>query len=456
MKDLPHDLDGERDFLGCAFRDFRIVAQYAALEPPNFFSEKHRIIWQAFQNLHRDGKASLEEDYSILPYFVVAEAKKLGGFGSFFPDGGEYIFEVFENAPSLSNADCFAERISNASALRKTISLLQKNIAEACEPGADANAVASGCIEAVSGIAVRAAKTRDEHIADIAKQELDGIEERMRLGSPAGAPTGFSGLDGLTGGLRSGELVILGARTGMGKTSLAMDIAIEAAKTMPVKFFSLEMARKQIAPRALSFFSQVNLKRTINATLSEAELLNQRAVIDELRKLNLYMEFEAGMKMQDICLSIHDFAARRGKGLIVIDHLHYLRTDEKNYENRNIEIGKITHALKEIAKKLDIPILLLSQLNRALDRAVKDKKPKLSDLRDSGNIEQDADMVWFVHRDGYYDPNVPASETDIIVAKNRSGPTGETKLHFDTCTTRFHDAPPAIGRDGYEKCGGRD
>jgi replicative DNA helicase len=434
MREEPHNAEAEVWFLGGILNDPRAMAQFAhALAPKDFYLEKHRLVWEAFQMLFKDG-------IDIDPVSVGSLLRRHNCFQSLF-GSNDYIFSLLESVSSAANVEHFADLISKASALRKLISAMNRTISEAYDPAADADSAVSSALERISSIASYSSHSSNEHIADIAREVLDGIKGRMEAGTPAGCQTGFCEFDGLTGGLRSGELVIVGARTGMGKTSFAIDIAIEAAKTMPVKFFSLEMEKKQIVPRALSFFSQVNLKKTINAKLNESELLNQYAVIDELLKLNLYMEFESGLSIGEICTSSHSFVANHGPGLIVIDHLHYIKTGgESKYENRNLELGKITHSLKELAKKLESPIMLLSQLNRDIDRAgSKDKMPRLSDLRDSGHIEQDADMVWFIHRPGYYDASIAPSETVIKIAKNRSGPTGEAKLHFDTNTTRFSD-----------------
>jgi replicative DNA helicase len=442
---IPHDASAESSLIGCMLNDFRLMAQHAAaLEPADFFLEKNQAIWQALQSLQKGGCARLEKDYSIYPRFVADEVRKAGRLQSVFGGDDSYIFSVGECAPGGANADAFAERVLCASALRKLVSAARKAIAEAGGPDAidNCHSVISAAMDGVAAIATRSARCGDEHIADIAMEVLEGIRDMQAKGLPMGCPTGFPSLDSLTGGLRPGELVIVGARTGMGKTSLAIDIALNVSNAMPVKFFCLEMAKKQIAPKALSFFSHVNLKRTVNADLSEPELASQFAVVRELRKLKLYMEFEAGLSIEEICAESHAFAARHGQCLIAIDHLHYLRTGGgRHSENRNNELGRITHALKELAKKLDIPVLLLSQLNRDIDRmGGKDKMPRLSDLRDSGNIEQDADMVWFLHRQGYYD-NTDPSETRLKVAKNRSGATGEVNLHFDTSTTRFSEMP---------------
>jgi len=350
-----------------------------------------------------------------------------------------YLFQLNESVPSASNADHYIDLISKASSLRKLIAASQKTIAEAFEAGADADETISSAIERLAGIASGSACATDEHLADIAKRVLDHISNKMFEGMPMGASTAFEEVDRLTGGLRPGELIIVGARTGMGKTSFAMSVALHVAKTMPVKFFSLEVKEKQLAPRVLSFISQINMQRTLNAKISAVELQAQYQAVEELRNHNIYAEFKIS-SIEKIISESHAFTARRGKGLIVIDHLHFCKTSERNYENRNIELGKITRALKEMAGSLDVPVLLLSQLNRDIDRAPgKDKKPKLSDLRDSGNIEQDADMVWFIHRPGYYDADIDKSEAYLLVSKNRSGPTGEAKLYFDLNTTRFRD-----------------
>jgi len=431
--ELPSNIEAETWLLGGILQDPKVMAQFAhSLNPDDFYLEKHRQIWQAMQNLQRDNRA-------IDIITVGAELKDREEFKSLF-GSNKYLFSLNESVPSAANVDHYIGLIAKASSLRKLIAASQKTIAEAFEAGADADETISSAMERLAGIASGSACATDEHLADIAKRVLDHISDRMYQGMPMGASTGFEELDRITGGLRAGELIITGARTGMGKTSFAMSVALHVAKTMPVKFFSLEVKEKQLAPRALSFISQINMQRTLNAKISAEELNSQYQAVEELHKLNIYVEFKV-LAVEKIISEAHAFASRRGKGLIVIDHLHFIKGSEKNYENRNIELGRVTRALKELAGSIDMPILLLSQLNRDIDRAPgKDKKPRLSDLRDSGNIEQDADMVWFIHRPGYYDANLDKSETSLLVAKNRSGPTGEAKLWFDLNTTKFREA----------------
>jgi len=430
--ELPSNIEAETWLLGGILQDPKVMAQFAhSLNPDDFYLEKHRLIWQAMQNLQRDNRA-------IDIITVGAELKDREEFKSLF-GSNEYLFNLNESVPSAANVDHYISLIAKASSLRKLIAASQKTIAEAFEAGADADETISSAMERLAVIASGSACATDEHLADVAKRVLDHISDRMFQGMQMGASTGFDELDRITGGLRPGELIITGARTGMGKTSFAMSVALQVAKTMPVKFFSLEVKEKQLAPRVLSFISQINMQRTLNAKISAVELQAQYQAVEELRNHNIYAEFKV-LSIEKIISESHAFTARRGKGLIVIDHLHFCKTSEKNYENRNIELGKVTRALKEMAGNLDVPVLLLSQLNRDIDRAPgKDKRPKLSDLRDSGNIEQDADMVWFIHRPGYYDSNIDKTETEILVSKNRSGPTGEAKLYFDLNTTRFRN-----------------
>jgi len=431
MKDLPPNAEAEFWLLGCVFRDPRIMAQFAhALEPNDFLLEKHRLIWQAFQTLQKDGR-------SIDIVTVISEIEKSGKFKSAFNGDNSYIYEACENSvPSAASADYYVELVAKASALRKLIAALQTTLKEAKESDAEAEVLASAAMDRITAINCRPDMSTITHIADIVEQALDDIKDRMIRGVPAGAGTGFNELDRLVGGMRPGELVILGGRPGMGKSSFALCIAMHAAKTMPVKFYSMEMDKRTMAPKVPCYINDINLQRTINANLTNDEMDSHYAVIEVLRGYNLHMEFKTSMKAQEICADAHAFTARYGKGLIVIDHLHFIKPDEKNYESKNIDIGKITHAMKDLAKRLEVPVLLLSQLNRALDRATT-KKPRLSDLRDSGNIEQDADMVWFVHREGYYDTGKNPADTEIIVAKNRSGPTGTANQLFDPYTTKF-------------------
>jgi replicative DNA helicase len=447
-QELPHAADAELWLIGSVFSDPRIMARHAReLEPGDFYLEKHRLVWQAFQSLQRDGR-----DIDILS--VAAELEKGGFYNSVFGGKKDDLFDMQESTPSSACSESHADMIAKASALRKLISAAQKIIAEASSPAADADRLLAESIDRVSEIASARCRSEGLHLADSALRFLNGAKEIMAKGKSAGISTGFAELDRITGGLRPGELTIAGAKTGMGKTSFALSAAMHAAKTVPVKFFSLEVSEKQLAPRTLSFLNKINMQRILNANLSEEELGRNFQTVEELRGFNFHVELKI-RSIEKIIAESHAFAAKRGAGLIVIDHLHFIKSKERA-ENENVELGKITRALKDLSKDLDVPVLLLSQLNRDNEKTPnRNRKPRLSDLRGSGNIEQDADMVWFLHREGYYDPSLDPSDTDIIVAKNRSGPKGEAKLHFDTNTTRFSDPPPKAQTVSYANYYGR-
>jgi replicative DNA helicase len=427
----PNNAEAEKWLLGAILDYPKLMAQFTnSLSQSDFYTEKNGQVWKAMQTLQKDNRP-----IDILT--VGTLLKDVPGFSSIFGEN-DYLFMLQESNFGRSNADYYLDLILKASSLRQLIAAMRKTIGEAFYPAADADALMATAMERISGIASKSACAEDEHLADTVLRFLDNIRSRMEKGLAMGIQTGFYHLDHLTGGLRPGELVITGARTGVGKTSFALSVALNVAKSYPVKFFSLEVKENQLAPRVASFLSQVNMQRTLNAKISESELACQYEAAKILQSYNIYVEFKT-KTIEKILAESHAFSARHGAGLIIIDHLHFIKTSEKT-ESRNIELGKFTRALKDLAGDINCPVLLLSQLNREIDRAAaKDKKPRLSDLRDSGNIEQDADMVWFINRPFYYNANLEPSDTDIIVAKNRSGPTGETKLHFDTNTTKFSD-----------------
>jgi replicative DNA helicase len=434
-QELPRASEAELWLLGSVFSDPRIMARHAhALDPGDFYDEKNRLVWQAFQSLQREGR-------SIDIVTATAELERSGFYKSVFGGKNDCLFEMQESVSSSACSESHVELIAKASALRKLISAAKEIISEAFSPGADADRLLAESMERISAISRSSCRPNEEHLADACLRFLTHVKGLKSKGASAGISTGFKELDRITGGMRPGELIITGAKTGAGKTAFALSVALNVASEAPVKLFSLEVSDKQLAPRALSPFNNINMQRILNANISEEELGINFKTAEELRRLNIYVEFKI-RSIEKIIAESYAFAAKHGKGLIVIDHLHFIKTSEKS-ENKNIELGKITRALKDLSKDLDVPVLLLSQLNRDNEKTPdKNKKPVLSHLRDSGNIEQDADMVWFIHKEQYYNPSLDPSDTDLIVAKNRSGPKGEVKLRFDTNTTRFIDVEP--------------
>lgn len=279
-----------------------------------------------------------------------------------------------------------------------------------------------------------------KHIREVLYKTYSQIEELARLqGKVAGVTTGFKQLDKLLTGLHGGELVLVGARPSMGKTSFAINIAsAAAAKGYGVAVFSLEMPREQIAMRILCGDARVDMQHVRSGTLRDKEWIKLAQTVNPLSNEKIYIDDTAGLTPSQMRSRVRRLKLEKGLDLVVIDYLQLMGADGKS-ENRQQEVSEISRRLKAIALELEIPILACAQLSRAnTQRQV--KKPMLSDLRDSGSIEQDADVVMFLHRESYYDAASEETNTaEVIVAKQRNGPLGTIKLNWLSEFTLFED-----------------
>jgi replicative DNA helicase len=430
MRDLPHDKNNEIWLFGGVLQDPRIMAEIAAIiEPGDFYLEKHQLIWRTMLNMQKEGK-------EINVRSLSTEIKTVNA--SF---DGDYIFQLYETMPSAAEAGFFADKIAKDSALRKHIDSSKKAISEAHEPGADPDVIASNIIERTSSASRRSCNAKAVHISESARSTIDFIRQILAHGKAPCIKTDFWELDSITGGLRNGELTIIGARPGVGKTSFALDIALNVAcLSKNVLMFSLEMTEGQVSARAMCYYSGVNLKKTVDGTLNEEETTLQQEAKIFLESVPLRVIYERNLNVNQISTLAYSQAFKTPLSLVIVDHLQIVNVKDsaKNYENRNIALGEVTRKLKILSGELNCPVVALSQLNRESVRE-KTKPLNLSDLRDSGNIEQDADCVMLMHRLTTSTEARSRTETDIIVAKNRSGPTGDVKLYFDTNTTRFKE-----------------
>ena len=279
------------------------------------------------------------------------------------------------------------------------------------------------------------------HVKDVLVNTYEIIEELSRnKGQLGGVPTGFTDLDNLLTGLHGGELILVGARPSMGKTSFAVNMAAYAALRAgkSVAVFSLEMPREQIAMRMLCSDARVDMQKVRKGLLGDQEWMRLADALTPMADAPLYIDDTAGISPTQMRSRCRKLMMDKKLDLIVIDYLGLMSGDEKN-ENRNLEVGKISRDLKAIAKELNLPLIACAQLSRANKDRI-DKRPILSDLRDSGSIEQDADVVMFLHREGYYDDSIPEEQknvAEIIVAKQRNGSTGTVKLAWIPEYTMF-------------------
>lgn len=329
----------------------------------------------------------------------------------------------------------YAERIKAASQLRRLVEIGRELSDSASKNGAttiDVLADVEKKLTAVVDKDMRALTSAEELAAET-------FNEIMKPQAESGIPTGFRYIDKLTGGgLKKTDLIILAARPSMGKTTLAMNIAANAAKSHSVLIFSLEMSRAQIGRRLFSATSRVNAMRIQAGTLTEGE---KRALADAgktISELKFSVDDSRGITLSVIRAKAQKLKREKGLDLIVIDYLQLIQCGTRYAGNRVQEISELSRGLKILAQELDIPVLVLSQLSRAVEQRA-DKKPLLSDLRESGSIEQDADIVMFLYREDYYDRESETNTAEVIIAKNRNGSTGSVPLRFEKEYTLFRN-----------------
>jgi len=434
---LPANVDAERFVLGSILLNQDTYFQVAgAIEPEDFSLEKHRRIFARMKDLYERGE-------KIDRVTLANELMKQGQIESV--DGFSYLISLDEGLPALSNLDSYIRIVKDKATLRKLIFSAQKVI-DRCligeeEPdeilaGAEESLLKLG--EARSGERLESPKTVIENFPGGVNAFLDPSQR------VSGLSTGFAKFDEMTGGLHGGELLILAARPSMGKTALALNIAQHVAThpqmRKPVAVFSLEMSSASLLTRLLCSAARVDQHKFRAGYLNGDERRKLQVALADLTESPLFLDDTAGVNLMDIHSKLRRMQAEHGLSLVVIDYLQLMSSRGRS-ENRNQEVSAISRGLKLMAKELDTPFLVLSQLSRASETRVGDHKPQLSDLRDSGSIEQDADLVAFILREEIYkrDREDLRGLADLIVAKQRNGPIGNVPLRFLGQFTRFEN-----------------
>ncbi|MFZ2303373.1 MAG: replicative DNA helicase [Minisyncoccia bacterium] len=395
-----------------------------------FYVDKHRMLFDAMLELH-----TRHEPIDLLS--VSTRLKERGKFDAI--GGGSYLAELVDAVPSSTNAKHYAEIIQRKYILRALIdaaahiSELGYNEAEAIESVLDEaeKKIYSVTNSSVSKKFIGLKDTLEEAWERLDKMHKSGSELR-------GVPSGFPALDELLSGFQKSDLIILAARPSMGKTTLALDIARQAAvhHNIPVGIFSLEMNTQQLVDRMLSAEARVNAWKLRTGKLSLDEDFDKlRNSLDRLSKAPVFIDDQSGNTIMKMRSAARKLKSEHGLGLIIVDYLQLMNTS-RHYDSMVNQVTEISHSLKALAKDLDVPVIALSQLSRALE--ARGGKPKLSDLRDSGSIEQDADVVMFIHREDKMDKNAEKTNiAEIIVEKHRNGPVGAIKLYFDEEKSTF-------------------
>jgi len=403
----------------------------------DFYIPKHEVIFEALLTLYSHGE----------PTDVVTVTDELIKTGELSRAGGaEYLHTLTSIVPTAANAGYYAQIVAERAMLRRLVEAGTRIVQMGYSGQGEALDLVNNAQAEIYGITGNDAAEDYAPLTIAVDAAVDEIEAaRGRDGQMTGIPTGFSGLDQLTNGLHPGQMIIIAARPAMGKSTLALDIARAAAiqPEMPTIFFSLEMGRSEIAMRLMSAEGAIPLQNMRKGSLDQRDWTTIAAVRGRINDAPLYIDDSPNMTLVEIRAKCRRLKQRVGLKMVVIDYLQ-LMTSGKRVESRQQEVSEFSRALKLLAKELGVPVIALSQLNRGPEQRA-DKKPALSDLRESGSIEQDADMVVLLHRESAYERDSPrAGEADLIVAKHRNGPTDTITVAFQGHFSRFTDMAPEV------------
>ena len=437
----PQSLDSERGLLGSLLLKPDAIHDVSDLiRAESFYAEKHRLIFQCMRELSERGE----------PIDLLSLSERLKGSGTLERCGGRaYIAELIGSSPTPGNFAHYAELVARKHIMRALINASHEIAESAYQDGSDSAEVLDQAEKLVYAIGNGAATHKFVAIADKLDNAWDRIEQLSKNdGSIRGVPTGFPDLDTLLSGLHPSDLVILAARPSVGKTSLALDIARNAAvqHNIPVGIFSLEMSSEQLVDRMLSAESYVNSwKIRTGAVRAEEEFARIRDALETLSKAPIYIDDKPGNNILAMRAVARRLKRERGIGLIVVDYLQLMApTSTKASDSMVQQVTEISRSLKALARELEVPVLALSQLSRAVEQ--RGGKPRLSDLRDSGSIEQDADVVMFIHREDRTNHESDRKNiAEILIEKHRNGPTGKIELYFDEKRTSYMP----IDKSGY-------
>ncbi len=428
---LPHDILAEQSTLGAMLISQEAVAEvFEYVNGGDFYAPKHQIIFDALLTLYGMGE----------PTDVITVTDQLVKTGSLVRAGGaDYLHTLTSTVPTAANASFYAKIVSEKATLRRLVEVGTRIAQLGYANEGEVDDLVNQAQEDV--YRVTQAGTGEDYVAlsdsiEAAIAEIEAAQDSS--GDLVGVPTGFTELDALTNGFHPGQLIIVAARPAMGKSPFALDIARNAAiaQNKSTLFFSLEMGRAEIAMRMLSAESAIPLQSMRKGNIADSDWTKLAQVRGRINDAPLYIDDSPNMTLVEIRAKCRRLAQRVGLKMIVIDYLQLL-TSGKKVESRQQEVSEFSRALKLLSKELNIPVVALSQLNRQAEQT-KDKKPELSHLRESGSLEQDADVVVLLHREAIGDSEHPrAGEADLILAKQRSGPTGTVVVAFQGHYSRF-------------------
>lgn len=448
LKIPPHSIEAEQSVLGGLMLDneaWMTVVDKIAEE--DFYRQDHRLIFRAIAYL-----ASQQRPLDVVTLSEwLKENKQLEDAG-----GLAYLATMAKDTPSAANIGAYADIVREKSILRQLISVGTEITDSAFNTGGrDTKTLLDEAEKRVFKIAEQGARnTRSfRPLKTLMKLSLEHIEELSKLDSSiTGVSTGYTDLDDMTSGLQKGDLIIVAGRPSMGKTTFSMNVAEYAAahKKLPVAVFSMEMPGEQLTMRLLSSMGRVNQHNVRTGQLTEEDWPRIATAVKIFADVPMFIDDSPGLSPNEVRARARRLVREQGQlGLIVIDYLQLMQGNGKS-ENRTNEVSEISRALKGLAKELEVPVMVLSQLNRSLEQRP-NKRPVMSDLRESGAIEQDADVIMFVYRDEVYNPDsAEKGSAEIIIAKQRNGPIGTCRLTFLGHYTRFENYTADVYNQGFE------
>jgi len=429
----PHNEEAEKSVLGSALLDKNALFDVMELvTAADFYSETHKEIFEAVTELHR-------KNTPVDTLTVSEELKKRNSLE--MAGGRAYIASLSAAGPSTSNAAEYAKIVAEKASLRRLINASGEIIQKSYEEQMDAGEILDYAERGIFEIAQKGQKHEYVPIKDVLLENINIIDQVSKLdGNLTGIPMGFQELDQMTSGLQKSDLIILAARPAMGKTAFALSVAQHAAVKAGagVMIFSMEMSREQLGERLLSMESRIDMQNLKTGKLGRNDWDQINIALDTLSGANINIDDTPGISTTEMKNKCRRLKVGQGLDLVIVDYLQLMSIEGKT-ENRTSEITALSRNLKLLARELDCPVMVLSQLSRAPEQRP-NHRPMLSDLRESGSIEQDADIVLFLYRDEYYNEDTDRpGECEVLVAKHRNGPTGTVNVTWLDRYTRFAD-----------------
>ncbi len=431
---MPHSIDAEREVLSAVFIDpiGAMDVLMAELQPDDFYVERHTLVFEACKRIY---ESSGTVDFVTL-------RQNLKDNSTFEKAGGDQtLASLMDRAGTTANLRAYCRIVKSKALLRRMIDAARAIETDGLGDVTDLTSFLDAAEKRVFSVLEQRQNTNMRPMSDVVKAALTQIEAAFDAdGAVTGVGTGFRDLDRKTHGLQKGDLVIIAARPAMGKTSFALNVATNAAllHEKSIALFSLEMPSEQLAQRMMAAQARIDLSRMRGGHLSDDDWPRLVTAADDLSRARIFIDDTPGVSPSTVRAMCRRLARRNGLDLVMIDYLQLMSGDQKN-QSREGEISYISRSLKSLAKELSCPVIALSQLNRGPEQRT-DKRPLMSDLRESGAIEQDADIIMFLYRDEVYNKAIEEDQrgvAELIIGKHRNGPTGTVKLKFWNAHTRF-------------------